>query len=114
MQARYCPVLEVFGPLRTALVVISVVELCLAPLALGEMVLTGWGVFCGAIVPATTVMTVFGLLLDILMSYVFTAEQTAPVRDRYAVIRRVEIGLLGGLLLIWAPVFAYRLGYIQW
>ncbi len=102
------------GPLRLGLTLLTMAEIMLAPMTLQPAAATGWGLLVGAVLPALTVVTFFGLLLDMLMSRVFMAEQHDAIRTNYHEILRFETALVAVLLCVWVPIFAYKLGYLSW
>ena len=92
-----------------ALVVLLLIAV--APFAGSEGYQTAWDVMRGAVAPALAVIFMFVLLLDILMSLIFMADQDEAERQRYRGIIYLNALLVAGLLIAWVPVIAARLRY---
>lgn len=85
--------------------------IAVAPFTGSEGYQTAWNVIRGAVAPALAVIFVFVLLLDILMSLIFMADQEGSGRKRYKGIIYLNALLVAGLLVAWVPVIVARLRY---
>lgn len=68
-----------------------------------EVRMQGWGLFPDVLAPVLSVILVFVLLLDTLMSRVYMSEQAEEVQHRFRLIIRVELLVVILLLAVWIP-----------
>ncbi|MDC0948017.1 hypothetical protein OAS86_01570 [Gammaproteobacteria bacterium] len=96
------------GVLRTALLLIIVLLIVVAPLALGESGHSGWRLMTSAVFPALMPMMLFVLMLEMTMCRVLMSGQPESERARLRAIIRLEALLTLLMILAWLP-FLYRL-----
>lgn len=95
------------GELRTMLITTAVVCVAFIPFTNDEIRTEGWGLFPDVLAPVVSMMLVFGILLDMLMSRVFQASSEGEAREKFAFIFKLEGLVLLALIGLWAPFF-YR------
>lgn len=95
------------GELRTMLISTAVICVAFIPFTSDEIRLEGWGLFPDVLAPVVSVMLVFGILLDMLMSRVFHADSKGEAKEKFAFIFKLEGMALLALIGLWAPFF-YR------
>lgn len=96
-------VIQKLGELRTALVSMAIFSLIMVPLADPSIRYDTIGVVPDVITPVVSVILVFVLLLDALMSRVFMSQHEGAVRERFRFIIRIELILTVAMLLGWIP-----------
>lgn len=96
------------GPLRLVLLMSVVILILAAPFAGDTSITHGWRMLTTMIFPVLVPMYFFVLPLDMTMCGIMMQDKPGPDRIRYKYIIRLELVLLGVLLLAWMP-FAYRL-----
>jgi len=94
------------GFLRSALVVLVLLLITLAPFAGGPARFTGWGLVVTVVAPAFYVVVLFVLPLDMLMTRVFMSDKTGEERARLRRILWTEVVLLVLMIASWAPFVA--------
>jgi len=95
-------VMSQLGPFRITLALATLMLALAAPFALGESQYHDWRILPTVVAPVLTVMLLFLLPLDMLMSWVFARGDPARAARLGAVIR-TEAVLVGILLLSWWP-----------
>lgn len=95
--------MQQLGAMRLLLLGVVVLSLPLAPFANVEPV--GWGVVTAYIAPAVSVLLIFVLLLDALMSRVFAIDMAGA--QRAVASTRIRADLLGvlAILVVWGPFY---------
>jgi len=96
---------KTLGELRTALVSGAVISLLTIPFADPSIRYDSFGVLADVIIPVVTVILVFVLLLDSLMSRVFMSQHEGDGKRRFRFILRTNLILVALLLLGWTPYF---------
>lgn len=91
------------GPLRSALVLFTVVCIIAGPFAVGETRTTGWAMVPTLLIPSLTPVLFFVLPMDMVMSGVFMSDKPEQARRRYRFIIRMQAVLLALLALAWLP-----------
>lgn len=100
------------GALRALLVALTLVLIILSPLADGSTHVRGVQLLTGVVAPAMMVIFVFVLMLDIVMTSIFSLDASA---DRRAAMRRavrIEICALLALLAAWMPFMLRMFGVL--
>ena len=92
------------GPLRTALMTLTLIVVIAAPVAGGEVHYSGWRLFPTVIAPAFMLLLLFVLPLDVTMARVFMSGATPEQRARYRWVIRIDIALFLLLLAAWGPI----------
>ena len=95
------------GELRTMLISTAVICVTFIPFASDEIRLEGWGLAPDVLAPVVSMMLVFGILLDMMMSRVFHADSEGETKEKFAFIFKLEGITLLALIALWAPFF-YR------
>lgn len=94
------------GTLRVGLVVLALVALLLRPAAGGAPVYEGWAFVTTMLVPALTPLVFFGLLLDMLMTWVLSIDlQPAQRAEGPRTVLWVDFVLVAALSFAWIPFF---------
>lgn len=92
-----------FGELRLTLLTGAVISLLTVPFADPSIRYANLGVLADVIVPVITVILVFVLLLDSLMSRVFMSQHEGAGKRRFRIIIRTNLIMVALLLLAWIP-----------
>lgn len=100
-------VINYIGELRTMLIATAVICLAHVPFTSDEVRLEGWGLFPDVIAPVVSMLLVFVILLEMLMSGVFMLEKSAEERARFRAIIKIEALTLLALIGLWSP-YLYR------
>lgn len=100
--------LQDLGLPRSAMLVLVVVLCVMGPLNDGVTRTSGLGLLVSVVAPATMVIIVFVLMLDITMTRVFASDAEGERKRKLLFASRVERWELLALLLAWAP-FALRM-----
>ena len=95
------------GELRVMLISTAVLCVVFIPFTNDEIRLDGWGLFPDVLAPVVSIMVVFGILLDMLMSRVFQSDSEGEKKEKFAFIFKLEGLVLLALIGLWAPFF-YR------
>ncbi|MDT8405595.1 hypothetical protein [Sulfuriflexus sp.] len=95
------------GELRTMLITTAVICVAFIPFTSDEIRTEGWGLFPDVLAPVVSMILVFGILLDMLMSRVFQVGGEDGAREKFAFIFKLEGLVLLALIGLWAPYF-YR------
>jgi hypothetical protein len=90
------------GPLRSMLVLSTLLIICAAPFADGS-VHHDWRLIPGVIAPTVMMMLVFALPLDMTMAKVFMSDASVAERQRLRFAIRVEACALVAMLAAWTP-----------
>lgn len=93
------------GPMRVALALFTFTLIGMAPFASGAS-LSGWGAVVGIVAPSLTVIMLFVLPLDMMMSRIFMSDAEGAQRLRYRRILWLELFLFLALLVAWGPFIA--------
>lgn len=96
------------GVLRGALLGLAVLVCAGAPFAGGPERLEGLHILTTVVVPATFVVLLFVIPLDMTMTVVFMSDKAGEDRRRYRAILVIEAAMFVLLLATWAP-FVMRL-----
>jgi len=91
--------------MRSMLIFMALIGMGSIPFTGDEVRLEGWGVFPDVIAPVVSLILVFIILLDMLMSRVFMIEKEAPIVAKFKLILKVEALTLVSLIGFWAPYF---------
>ena len=83
--------------------VATLVLILLSPFAGGQVQTSGWPLVTTLLAPVCSVLMVFVLSLDLLMTRVFMSDKSGVERQRLVMIFRSEGLLLLILLASWAP-----------
>ena len=94
------------GELRTMLSIGGFFSLANIPFTSTEVRMEGWGLMPDVLTPVVTTILLFVLLLDMLMSRVFSAEASDEKRARFKRIFWFEFMLVIALIVGWAPYLA--------
>ena len=95
------------GELRTMLMSTAVICVSFIPFTSNEVRYEGWGLFPDVLAPVVSIVLVFGILLDMLMSRVFYAANEGEAKEKFAFIFKMEGLALLALIGLWGPYF-YR------
>lgn len=93
------------GPLRIGLTILVLTLIGMAPFA-SEASFSGWGVIVGTVAPSLTIIMLFVLPLDMMMSGIFMTDTEGAKRLRYWRILALELILIIALVLAWKPFAA--------
>ena len=93
------------GELRTMLSIAAMFSLANVPFADSNVRMEGWGLVPDVLVPVVSSILVFVILLDMLMSRVFSIEASDEARARFKRIFRFELILVVSLIVFWSPYF---------
>lgn len=93
------------GPMRLALALFTLTLILMAPFA-SDAKLAGWGIVVGSVAPALTVIMLFVIPLDMMMSRIFMTDTEGAQHLRYRRILWFELFLFMALLLAWGPFMA--------
>jgi len=91
------------GELRTMLALGAFFSLANTPFTSTEVRMEGWGLMPDVLAPVVTTILIFVLLLDMLMSRVFSAEASDEKRTRFRRIFWFEFILVVSLIVCWSP-----------
>jgi len=91
------------GELRTFLALSAFFSLANTPFTSTDVRMEGWGLMPDVLAPVVTTILIFVLLLDMLMSRVFSAEASEEKRQRFRRIFWFEFALVISLIVCWAP-----------
>ncbi|ADE16223.1 conserved hypothetical protein [Nitrosococcus halophilus Nc 4] len=97
--------IKYFGPMRIVLALFTFTLIGMAPFA-SEASFSGWGAVVGTVAPSLTVIMLFVLPLDMMMSRIFMTDTEGAQRLRYRRILWLEFFLFIALLLAWGPFIA--------
>lgn len=95
------------GELRTMLIATAIICVAFIPFTSDEIRTDGWGLAPDVLAPVVSIMLVFGILLDMMMSRVFQADSEGGAKEKFAFIFKLEGMVLLALIGLWAPFF-YR------
>jgi hypothetical protein len=93
------------GPMRLALALFTFILIGMAPFA-SEASFSGWGVVVGTVAPSMTMIMLFALPLDMMMSRIFMTDTEGAERLRYRRILWLELFLMIALILAWRSFIA--------
>lgn len=93
------------GVLRLGLALFTFTLISMAPFA-SEATLVGWGIVVGAVAPAVTIIMLFLLPLDMMMSRIYMVDTEGAERLRYQRIFWLEFSLFIALAAAWGPFIA--------
>ncbi|MGR6036348.1 MAG: hypothetical protein ACU4EQ_01095 [Candidatus Nitrosoglobus sp.] len=97
--------IKYIGPMRFALALFAFILMGMAPFSIGAS-FSGWGVVVGTVAPALTIIMLFALPLDIMMSRIFMTDTEGAERVRYWRIIGLELFLIIALIIAWRPFIA--------
>lgn len=95
------------GELRTMLIATAVICISFIPFTDDSIRTDSWGLAPDVLAPVVSMMLVFGIMLDMMMSRVFQADSEGEAKKKFAFIFKVEALTLVLLIGLWAPFF-YR------
>ncbi|MGD8999517.1 MAG: hypothetical protein PVF75_03810 [Granulosicoccaceae bacterium] len=75
-----------------------------------EVRMQGWGIFPDVFAPVLSIILVFVIMLDVLMSRIYMSDQADDIKQRYRTIIRAELLSVLLLFVVWAPYFVRVLG----
>ncbi|CAB1276083.1 hypothetical protein [Candidatus Nitrosacidococcus tergens] len=93
------------GPLRIALVVITITLIWFSFYAEKVTLETEFGLVASAVAPALTFIMLFVVSLDILMSFIGKLDKDAKERLRYWIIIGLDLSMITALIIAWKPFF---------
>jgi hypothetical protein len=70
----------------------------------------GWGMFPDVLAPVLSIILVFVIMLDVLMSRIYMSEQADDIKQRYRIIIRTELLSVLLMFVVWAPYLVRILG----
>lgn len=115
MISKYSNLLPTLGFLRTALLISALLNI-VPPLIEMLVPLTGaddehhlWSVLTSVIAPVIAPLLVVVILFDYIMTRVRAADADGELRTRFIQIGRIELAMLGLMLLFWVPYFILKL-----
>ena len=91
------------GALRCALMATTLLVVCAAPFADGQVYYHDWRLLPSVVAPSVMMMLAFALPLDITMSKVFMVDAGAEERDRLRFVIRLELFAFVLLFAAWSP-----------
>jgi len=94
-----------FGPLRLALLLLTIMAIVLAPGGSTPTSYEGFGFFQTLLLPTIAPLCLSGLLLDALMSRVVMGDADEAGKQRLRVIIRTELAFCAVLVITWLPFF---------
>ena len=94
------------GVLRVLLYGLAILLMVASFFAGSEVFYEGWRIFPTLIVPSITPIVFFVLLLDLLMASVFMLDGTGDVRTRFQNIIKINLLVVLGIVIFWAPYFS--------
>jgi len=97
--------LTTLGDLRSMLITMALICMVAIPFTSDEVRMEGVGLFTDVLAPVVSLILVFVILLDMLMSRVFMIEKEADVVARFKFILKIEFLVLACLIGFWAPYF---------
>lgn len=93
------------GPLRVALLVLSLAAVVLAPSPDTPTVYDGFGLFRTVLLPTFVPLYVSGLLFDALMAKVVMGDADESGRRRLRMVIRTDLAVTALLVIVWLPFF---------
>ena len=115
MISKHSNLLPALGFLRLALlisallnIVLPLVEI-LVPLTTGDDKYHLWSVLTNVIAPVIAPLLVVVILFDYIMTRVRATDADGELRTRFILIGRIELLMLGLMLLFWVPYFILKL-----
>ncbi len=93
------------GTLRMALIIGALIAALAAAFAGEEAARSGWNMIPTLVFPAITPLIFMVLLLDALMSRVWSSDAEGAERVRLRTIMKIDLLAAGLLLLAWLPFF---------
>lgn len=117
MISKHNSLLETLGFLRVALLLLALLNILLPlieiliPLTAGDEGHDFWSIMTGIIAPVMAPLLVVVLLFDYIMTRVRAADAADDDELRRGFIRiaRIELAMLGLMLLFWVPYFIFKL-----
>ena len=94
------------GPMRIALVIMTVLDMALAPAPGTRAVYHGWPLVSTVLAPVFAPLMLMLLLLDALMARVFLSDAEGGDRARFRGIIALNLGLAAVLILYWIPYYS--------
>ncbi|MGD8514699.1 MAG: hypothetical protein PVF52_03725 [Granulosicoccaceae bacterium] len=103
--------LVTLGELRSLLVGGSAVCIFASAFTTNDEVrMQGWGMFPDVLAPVLSIILVFVIMLDVLMSRIYMSEQADDIKQRYRIIIRTELLSVLLMFVVWAPYLVRILG----
>ncbi len=115
MISKHSNLLPALGFLRIALLIAALLNIVpplieiLVPLTAGDDEHHLWSVLTRVITPVIAPLLVVGILFDYIMSRVRAADAGGELRTQFIQIGRIELAVLGLMLLFWVPYFILKL-----
>jgi hypothetical protein len=115
MIAKHSNLLSTLGFLRIALLISALLNIVppliemLVPLTAGDDEHNLWSVLTGVIAPVIAPLLGVVILFDYIMTRVRAADADGELRTRFIQIGRIELAMLGLMLLFWVPYFILKL-----
>jgi len=104
--SRLSRLAQEIGALRLMLLVTAILVVALVPTPGAKAIYQGWGLLTSVLLPVLAPLMFMGLLLDALMSRVFSSDTEGAARSRLRVIMWTDLGIAVVLLLRWLPYYA--------
>ena len=115
MNSKHPDLLPPLGFLRIALLIAALINILLpmieilVPLTAGDDEHHLWSVITSVIAPVVAPLLIVVILFDYIMTRVRAADADGELRSRFIQIGRIELAMLGIMLLFWVPYFILKL-----
>ncbi len=115
MISKHSNLLPALGFLRIALLIAALLNIVpplieiLVPLTAGADEHHLWSILTRVITPVIAPLLVVVILFDYIMTRVRVADADGELRSRFIQIGRIELAMLGLMLLFWVPYFILKL-----
>ncbi|MGU9956395.1 MAG: hypothetical protein ACNYPI_01740 [Arenicellales bacterium WSBS_2016_MAG_OTU3] len=97
--------IEKVGWLRFGLTLLTLFLILMAPMSLGETMMSGWGMVPTMIAPALAPMLLFVYPLDMTMSAIYRSGADQIQQARHSFIIKLDLILMVVLVIVWLPFF---------
>ena len=115
MNSKHPDLLPTLGFLRIALLIAALINILLpmieilVPLTAGDDEHRLWSVMTSVIAPVMAPLLIVVVLFDYIMTRVRAADTDGELRTEFIRIGRIELAMLGLMLLFWVPYFILKL-----
>jgi hypothetical protein len=115
MNSKHPDLLPTLGFLRIALLIAALINILLpmieilVPLTVGDDEHRLWSVMTSVIAPVMAPLLIVVVLFDYIMTRVRVADADGELRTGFIRIGRIELAMLGIMLLFWVPYFVLKL-----
>ena len=115
MNSKHTDLLPALGFLRIALFILALLNILLplieilVPLTTRDNEHQFWSLMTGIIAPVMAPLLIVVILFDYIMTRVRAADADGELRTKFIRIGRVELAMLGLMLLFWVPYFIFKL-----